>query len=132
LLNFFKGLREERLKYLISNENYFGSFWKDEWIPECWSWRMVSKRNGGSIAVIGNTGLGYIYPGNYTLNGLEGWIDTRFFYEIGVQGKTTLGQAHTQAIIDYVKNFPVHTDRIDCKTIQQWTLLGDPSLKIGG
>ncbi|MCX6667767.1 MAG: C25 family cysteine peptidase [Euryarchaeota archaeon] len=130
-LNFFKGLREERLKYFVSNEDYMGSFWKNEWIPECWSWHMVSKRNGGSIAVIGNTGLGYIYPGDYTLNGLEGWIDTRFFYEIGVQGKTTLGQAHSQAITDYVENFPVHTDRIDCKTIQQWTLLGDPSLKIG-
>jgi hypothetical protein len=131
LLNIFKGLREEGLKYFVSNENYSGLFWRFEWIPECWSWHMVSKRNGGSIAVIGNTGLGYGYPGNYTLNGLEGWIDPRFFYEIGVQGKTTLGEAHTQAITDYVIRFPIHTDRIDCKTIQQWVLLGDPSLKIG-
>jgi len=23
-------------------------------------------------------------------------------------------------------------DRIDCKTIEEWVLLGDPSLKIGG
>ncbi len=130
-LNFFKYFIAERLKFFISNDDYLGAFWKGEWSPECWSWRMASKRNGGAIAVIGNTALGYIYPGEYTLNGLQGWIDPRFFYEIGVQGKTTLGQAHTQVIIDYAKNFPVHTDRIDCKTIQQWTLLGDPSLKIG-
>lgn len=132
LLNIIKDFRKEGLKYFISNENYSGLFWRFEWIPECWSWKMVSKRNGGSIATIGNTGLGYDYPGNYTLNGLQGWINPRFFYEIGVQGKTTLGEAHSQAITDYAREFRVHVDRIDCKTIQQWTLLGDPSLKIGG
>jgi hypothetical protein len=131
LLNIIKDFRKEGLKYFMSNENYSGLFWRFGWIPECWSWQMVKKRNGGAIAAIGNTGLGYIYPGNYTLNGLEGWIDPRFFYEIGVQGKTTLGEAHSQAIADYVNKFPVHTDRIDCKAIQEWILLGDPSLKIG-
>lgn len=93
---------------------------------------MISKRNGGAIATIGDTGLGYGYEGNHTLEGLGGWIEPRFFHTIGIQGKTILGEAHGQAITDYVNTFDVNGDRIDRKTVEQWVLLGDPSLKIGG
>jgi len=105
-----------------------------EWVPECLGWRLISKRNVGAIATIGNTGLGFGYPGNSTLQGLGGWIEPRFFHAIGVQGKTILGEAHSQAIIDYINNddFEVNKDRTDRKTVEQWVLLGDPSLKIGG
>ncbi|MCK4826266.1 peptidase C25, partial [bacterium] len=132
ILDVLHGIKEDGLHYFSADEDDFGSFWLFEWVPECLGWRMISKRNVGAIATIGNTGLGYGYPGNSTLQGLGGWIEPRFFHAIGVQRKTTLGEAHSQAIIDYANTFDVHGDRIDCKTVQQWILLGDPSLKLGG
>jgi hypothetical protein len=45
---------------------------------------------------------------------------------------TILGQAHTQALIDYLNAFPPMLDKLDCKTVQEFVLLGDPSLQIGG
>jgi hypothetical protein len=39
---------------------------------------------------------------------------------------------HMKAIQNYVTVFPVHSNKIDCKTIQEYGLIGDPSLKIGG
>jgi hypothetical protein len=103
------------------------------WIPECWSWRFISVPYGGAITVIGNTGLGLGYPGEYATTGLSGWIEPRFFHAIGIQGKITVGEAHCQAITDYIDEFVnINRDYADRKTIEQWVLLGDPSLKIGG
>ena len=58
-------------------------------------------------------------------------------------GKTILGEVHGQTLSDYVSQFPIYWDMdwadhenyptlVDVKTVQQWVLLGDPSLKIGG
>ena len=130
--NILRDFSKEGLGYFKSDEYESGSFWKFEWISECLGWRLVSNRNGGAIATIANTGLGFCYFGNYTPNGLAGWIEPRFFYDYSVLGKDILGELYNQVIIDYVSNFDVHNDRSDCKTVQQWVLLGDPSLKIGG
>jgi len=37
-----------------------------------------------------------------------------------------------KAIEKYIANFPARSNKIDCKTIQEYALIGDPSLKIGG
>ena len=88
---------------------------------------------------MGNTGLGYGYIGDYnndsipdSIQGLGGWIDTEFFRIYGQEGKDIVGELHTTALANYVATFPVMKDNIDCKTVQEWVLLGDPSLKIGG
>jgi len=130
--NLLRDFRKEGLGYFKSDEYESGSFWKFEWISECLGWRLVSSRNGGAIATIANTGLGFCYFGNYTPNGLAGWIEPRFFYDYSVLGIDVLGELHKQVITEYVSNFNVQNDRSDCKTVQQWVLLGDPSLKIGG
>jgi len=130
--NILRDFRKEGFSYFISNEYGSGSFWKFEWISECLGWRLVSCRNGGAIATIANTGIGFCYFGNYTLKGLGGWIEPRFFYDYSVLDIDILGDLHKQVLTDYVSNFNVHNDRSDCKTVQQWVLLGDPSLKIGG
>ena len=39
---------------------------------------------------------------------------------------------HSNTISDYVTFFNPNRDEIDRKTVEQWVLLGDPSLKIGG
>ncbi len=131
---FFKGVLTNGLHYFSPDNDDFGAYWLYEWVPECIGWRLISIRHGGAIATIGNTGLGYGTPGNSTLDGLGGWLETRFFHAIGVQGKTILGEAHCQALSDYIDkdDVDVNKDRIDRKTVEQWVLLGDPSLKIGG
>lgn len=96
------------------------------------SW-MLLEEGGGSIASIGYTGYGYGYINEYCTMGLGGWIEPRFFHAYAIQGKTHLGEVHSQAITDYINIIDqVNYDQIDRKTIESWALLGDPSLKIGG
>ena len=103
-----------------------------EWVPACWSSWLLLKKGGGSIGTIGNAGLGYGYI-NYPLEGLGGWINPQFFDAYANQSIDILGEAHSQAITDYIDIIGrVNIDQIDRKTIEQWVLLGDPSLKIGG
>lgn len=103
-----------------------------EWIPcDASSW-FVLMEGGGAIGLIGNTGLGYGYLNNGYSIGLGGWIMPRFAHAYAVQGKQYSGTIWTQGIADYIDNFPVLTDYVDRKTIEERGLLGDPSIKIGG
>ena len=103
-------------------------------VPECLSWRLIRNPNGGSIASIGNTGLGYGMPGKVlTIGGGDGWITIEFFRQYGEHNQTVLGQAHSQAITEYIKTFDMtDLESGHPKSVQQWVLLGDPSLQIGG
>jgi hypothetical protein len=103
-------------------------------VPQCFSWRLVRNPNGGSIASIGNTGFGYGMPGkDLTTGGGDGWITIEFFRQYGEHGQTVLGGAHSQAITTYVQTHDMTDfEAGHAKTVQQWTLLGDPSLQIGG
>jgi hypothetical protein len=102
----------------------------------CLSWSLTSSPFGGSIATIGNTHLSWMdieFDG-----GGSNWLELQFFKEY-VNGTTTLGTIWKNAITRYVETFPIDwetpsgkTSSIDAKTVQQWTLIGDPSLKIGG
>ncbi|MCK5300647.1 MAG: hypothetical protein KAJ21_02005, partial [Thermoplasmatales archaeon] len=59
--------------------------------------------------------------------------EPRFFDAYANQSKTILGETHDQAIIDYINIVgAVNQDQIDRKTIEEWVLIGDPSLRIGG
>jgi len=103
-------------------------------VPECMSWRFVRSPNGGAIATIGNTGLGYGMPGKVlTIGGGDGWITIEFFRQYGEHDQIVLGQAHSQAITEYIKIFDMtDLEAGHPKSVQQWVLLGDPSLQIGG
>jgi len=103
-------------------------------VPECFCWRLVRNPNGGAIASMGNTGLGYGMPGrDCTSGGGDSWITIEFFRQYGAEGQKILGMAHSQAVATYVSTFDMgdigagHT-----KTVEQWVLLGDPSLMMGG
>ena len=112
-------------------------------IPECWSWYLVKLPNTGAIATMGNTGYGWGSEGDVcTIGTGDGWISTEFFRQYGEEDQQILGMAYSQAISSYITH---HTelelsywredygwDGIDQKTVEQWVLLGDPSLKIGG
>ncbi len=133
LWNFLKGILQLGLRYFhipTENDPFVGPFWTMEWVPRCWSWRMITIPWGGSIAVVGDTGLGYNYPSEYVLNGLEGWLAPRFFYHVGTDHLSHLGEIHGESINDYINNFDVNSDPLDRKTIEEWMLMGDPSLRI--
>ena len=130
LSNMIEGIKE----YGISGY-FFTSplrFFYMEWVPKCWSWWLTSNDNGGAIATLGNTGLGMgLWGFDYT-TGLDGWLFPRFFYHYGTLGEQNIGMAHSSAITDYVNEFDINFDGEDRQMIQQWALLGDPSLMPGG
>ncbi|MCD6480866.1 MAG: peptidase C25, partial [Thermoplasmata archaeon] len=109
-------------------------------VPECWSWYIVKQPNKGAIASIGNTGYGYGNLGEWcVVGGVDNWITTEFFrvYAEG-EAEAVLGNIYAGAITNYITHFhdfvmpDVHEgwDAGDLKTVQQWVLLGDPSLQL--
>ena len=111
--------------------------------PECFSWWLTRKIGGGSIATMGNTGLGYGAVGDHgdvdgdgvdlpdTLEAVGGY-QIHMFFKTYNEGVDILGEVWGGAQSKYLDTFPGMEDQIDCKTVEQWPLLGDPSLKIGG
>ena len=86
----------------------------------------------GAIATMGNSGLGMGLPGFDYPNGLDGWLLPRFFYNYGQLGKDHIGEAHSAAITDYVNEFDINSDDADRQMVEQWVLIGDPSILMGG
>jgi len=107
--------------------------WTYGWaVPECFSWYMVKLKDRGAIATIGNTGLGYGVLGEDCLiGGLDGGICIEFFKQYGQNGYHVLGDAYAQTLISYINTFDMEEDD-HIKSLQQWVLLGDPTLMIGG
>jgi hypothetical protein len=130
LYNILKGVLEDGLSYFKSTRP-FGAFWYDEWIPRCWAWAMTSQSRGGAIAVIANSGLGYGEPGEHTLTERGRHLEWLFFKAYH-DGEVNLGATHGTNLIYYMNEHPPMADQTDCKIAQEWVLLGDPSLLIGG
>jgi len=108
-------------------------------VYECIAWRLIREKNAGAIATITNTNICYGNIGDNNGNGilddaemLGGFLAVELFRLYGEQGVEILGDLHQQAISNYVNQFPVHSNKLDCKSVQEFILLGDPSLKIGG
>ncbi len=108
-------------------------------VPECWSWYIVKQKNKGAIASIGNTGYGYGNLGEWcTIGGVDNWITTEFFRVYAEEALPVLGNVYAGAISNYITHFheffqpDLHEgwDAGDLKTVEQWVLLGDPSLQL--
>ncbi len=132
---------------ILGRNNYMWTYLQA--VPQCWSWYLVQLPETGSIATIGNTGLGWGWEGEFcTVGAGDGWITSEFFRQYGDnygdENFETLGQVFVQTQTNYVNTFKDFTlpeswwfpdmgwDSIDQQAIEQWVLLGDPSLKIGG
>ena len=125
--NIFRDIKEYGLEEYLNRR-----FFYMEWVPKCFSWWLTSRSNGGAIATLGNTGLGMgIHDYGY-LTGLDGWLFPKFFYHYGQEGKHNIGMAQGLAITDYVLEFDIDKGGEDRQMVQQWALLGDPSLLPGG
>ena len=91
----------------------------DKLVP-CFAWNWVKKDNGGAIATIGATRTAF---GGFDSG--AGKMSLEFFS--AYESSETLGQMMTQAQIGYINDVPY-----DAFTVEEFILLGDPSLKIGG
>jgi len=136
--NFIKGILTQRLGY-FSMQQPFGAYWYNEWVPNSWAWMLTSKQGGGAIATIANTGLGTHGENDMDNNGiadylevLDGWLELRFLEKYGIDHQTNLGMNHGDSLTEYLIRFLGNDDKMDVKMVQQWALLGDPSLEIGG
>ena len=98
----------------------------------------------GAIATLGNTGLGYEAGGEVgdldgdgvnepdCVESLCGYLETQFFKGYNMKHIDILGEAWGYAIAEYLRIYPGMEQWMDAKTLEQWVLFGDPSLKIGG
>ena len=118
--------------------NTTGYTWYD-CIYECIAWKLVAEKNAGMIATLTNTNICYGAPGDSDENGIPddaeqfgGFLAVELFRLYSQEGIHTLGDLHQQALTNYASQFPVHTDKNNCKSVQEFILLGDPSLQIGG
>jgi len=122
------------------NISFFNTCWLSYLhIPKCWSWALTSKINGGSIATIGPTGLSYGPTDISSGEGGSDWLDMHFFDEYGLKGKDILGETWGNTIVSFLQNFSINWNEkatgdaaMNAKNVEQWVLIGDPSLKIGG
>jgi hypothetical protein len=132
--------------FLLRNFGKSKSLWTyGQPVPQCWSWYLTQLPKTGSIATIGNTGLGWGWEGEYcTIGAGDGWISSEFFKQYGENKYQYLGQLYQQTQTSYITTFKdfmlpecwwfpdLGWDNIDQQAVEQWVLLGDPSLRIGG
>ena len=97
------------------------------------------KNNGGAIVVLTNTNICYGTSGDINGNGIPddaesfgGKLAVEILRLYGEGEVRILGQIHCQTVEDYVSDFPVSINKFHCKSVLEWILIGDPSLKIGG
>jgi hypothetical protein len=109
------------------------------WGLECWAWKLTSQPFGGSIATISNTGFGMSKEDKDSMEGAGDFMDMQFFVEYGNNKQDYLGDVWMASISNYINEFPIDWNdpagsdsAYDAKTPQEWTLFGDPSLRIGG
>jgi len=98
----------------------------------CFAWAMVKKPNGGAIATIGATETATTTVDENGPRGQAGYLDLHFFmaYTPGI----SLGEMLVQAQNDYLRDIDQGTanDRFYEMTIEQFILLGDPTVIPGG
>lgn len=134
------------LKFSNLISDPIGSFYKLDYFPKCWSWMWLRKTNGGSIATIGGTGMGYMRQ-DIEADGEGGWSYMgELFFKNYKKGITTIGDLWKKCIKDYLKKYEINWDTpspvygrkcpkpdvVHAKTVESFTLFGDPSLRIGG
>ncbi len=108
-------------------------------IYECIAWSLISEKNAGAVATVTNTNICYGDIGDDNHNGIlddaelyGGFLAVELFRLYTQEHIDTLGVLHQKALSNYVDLLPVDKDKLHCKSVQEFILFGDPSLKIGG
>lgn len=118
------------LQILLNRKEVINHYWTTGPIPVCFSWALCIIPWGGAIASTGCTGYGFGGINSSGFPTYSGALETYFFYEIGKEGVTTLGGAHSGSITKFILENSPRGNNAFCTTI--WQLFGDPSLKLGG
>lgn len=112
--------------------------------PEGLGWMFARKVGGGGIATFGYTCFPVASPGeNGDLNGdgidepdcVEsgyGFIQLQLLKGYGIENYQHLGECWNYALSTYLDTYKIPYERWHLHTTEGFTLLGDPSLKIGG
>jgi hypothetical protein len=96
--------------------------------PVCFCWGLVVKPRGGAVASTGCTGYSWgddNYPATLSYK-----LDPNLFWQIGMNGATNLGQAHSKAIQKFLAEEQI--GQLEAYCLTEWELFGDPSLRFGG
>jgi len=108
-------------------------------IPYCWGEKLVFNPHGGGISVIASTAFSYESSDILTKEGGCEWLDIYFFEQYGKNNYRYLGECWGKTVDAFLQNFTINYDddsstgsALILKNLEQWLLLGDPSLKIGG
>ena len=112
-------LRSMQTPEHASIASYSKGILADKLIP-CFAWNCVRKSNGGAIATIGATRTAY---GDLTYG--CGYLSLQYYR--AYSSSETVSQMLTKAQNDYLDNIWE-----DIFTVEEFILIGDPSLKIGG
>jgi len=123
----------------LKQHHYFRNF-KYECVPEVLSWDLMKKPDKGTIAHIGSSSTAWGSEGDANhddipdsvQNGYTTGLCIEFSKIIGEEEIDILGDVYNAAITKVVENHSAAEDRIQCKCVQTFNLIGDPSLKIGG
>jgi hypothetical protein len=91
----------------------------------CFAWRFLTEENGGAIATIGATRSAYTWVDTNGVHGGAGYLDLKFFE--AYEDHRPVGMMLTLAQNEYINN--VYRDYF---TIEEYILIGDPSLQVGG
>ena len=138
LMNSLYGFLEDGLQFFSSS----GKFWRSEWAPKSWGWKMTSKANGGSIATFGATALGHTKEDKSSFTGGINELEVEMFRQHGLLDVEHVGDMLSNAVTWYLDTYPLNWDSsdetvlrdtwVDVQVVQSYILFGDPTLKIGG
>lgn len=139
LLDILHGLLEQGFGYFAVPG---GKFWRSEWAPESWGWKMIRSRDGGSIVSYGTSALGHTKEDKTSFTGGINELEVELFHQYGQLDIDHAGDVLKNAISWYLHTYPIDwsvTDEtelrdtwVDVQVVQSYVLFGDPSLKIGG
>jgi len=113
---------------------------KYECVQEVIGWNLVKQKDAGTIAHIGDssTAWGALGDENHdgipdSLNdGLTAGLCSEFFRLIGENSYESLGKVYKNTLTNVLDSYEGFDQRIHYKNVQEFQLIGDPSLKIGG
>jgi hypothetical protein len=117
---FLDGYNLKSLSINLESNDVLSEPRDDPKLLPCFAWSWIKKDNGGAIATIGATRTAF----GGTDSG-AGKMSIEFFS--AYENSESLGEMMSQAQIEYIFDVPW-----DLFTLEEFILLGDPSLKVGG
>ena len=139
ILDIIEGIREHGLSYFSLRG---GHFWRSEWSPECWGWKLLRLQTTGSIVTYGASALGHTKEDKSSFEGGINELEVEMFKQYGVHGEIHAGDLLKNAQSWYLDQYPIDWDSehlptlldtwVDVQVVQSYVMFGDPSLRIGG